>query len=251
MNSRKHKPDKSAFTLIELLVVLAIIGILAALLLPVLANAKKKARTVKSISNQKQIGAGYTGYLGDHDGWFPTVYGAAGVGGKQGSGLDGNGEPLPPIPALLWGAKVPESERPLNQYVGDPRIFHDPADKGGTSFGLRSCWDALGNSYQPQVADDLFRVRRVLGERNEKPNSYEATSMHESELTAYASVDKKIIQGDWNWPYDREDAWHGVKGNATHLMLYGDMHVDRFTFPPTIEFTNMFTVPPDPDYLWW
>ena len=65
----KNPKHENAFTLIELLVVIAIIGILASLLLPVLAGAKKKARTIKSVSNQKQIGAGYVGYLGDHDGW--------------------------------------------------------------------------------------------------------------------------------------------------------------------------------------
>jgi len=248
----KKTHRKAAFTLIELLVVIAIIGILAGLLLPVLAGAKKKARTVKSISNQKQIGLGYEQYLGDHDQWFPVVAGPASVGGKQGTGMGHKGKPLPGPVARLYGAKVPASERPLNQYVGDPEVFHDPADIGGGIYNLPSCWDSLGNSYQPQVADDMFRVKRVLGVSSEPSESYEGKSMHQSELTAYNAVDKKIIQGDWNWPYDREDAWHGVKGHGRHIMLYGDMHVDQFIFPPTSTMLKWIVRrPPDPAFTWW
>lgn len=68
-NAASH--PSPAFTLIELLVVVAIIGILASLLLPVLGRAKEKGRQTQCSSNMKQIGLGTRMYAGDNKGHMP------------------------------------------------------------------------------------------------------------------------------------------------------------------------------------
>src|SRR2546430_10956593 len=68
MKVRRH-----AFTLIELLVVIAIIAILAAILFPVFAKAREKARQASCLSNLKQLGMGAMIYQQDWDETIPYV----------------------------------------------------------------------------------------------------------------------------------------------------------------------------------
>jgi len=65
------------FTLIELLVVIAIIAILAAILFPVFAQAREKARQITCASNEKQLGLAFLQYVQDNDETWPTTEVAA------------------------------------------------------------------------------------------------------------------------------------------------------------------------------
>ncbi|RMD74325.1 MAG: prepilin-type N-terminal cleavage/methylation domain-containing protein, partial [Lentisphaerae bacterium] len=67
------KNSTRAFTLIELLVVIAIIAILAALLLPVLGRARKQAKAIACLNNQKQIGVAFALYEEENSDIWPAI----------------------------------------------------------------------------------------------------------------------------------------------------------------------------------
>jgi len=71
--SRSRARQARAFTLIELLVVIAIIAILAAILFPVFAQAREKARQATCVSNLKQLGTACTMYAQDYDESYPML----------------------------------------------------------------------------------------------------------------------------------------------------------------------------------
>jgi len=75
MLTRRLTTGRKGFTLIELLVVITIIAILAAILFPVFANVKARARGIHCLSNLKQLGLAAKGYLADWDDGFPSTNG--------------------------------------------------------------------------------------------------------------------------------------------------------------------------------
>jgi hypothetical protein len=119
-----------------------VIGILAALLLPVLGGARESGRSTACISNLRQIGVGLQLYVQDNDHRFPIIYDA-----------------LPSTNSVTLSNAVATLDRALSNHVGEVKIFGCPSDdrqlfeRTGSSFS----WNVLLNG---QLAENLEMFQR-------------------------------------------------------------------------------------------
>ncbi|MFQ6096462.1 MAG: DUF1559 domain-containing protein [Armatimonadota bacterium] len=118
---------RRGFTLIELLVVIAIIAILAAILFPVFARAREKARQASCLSNMKQIGLALMMYVQDYD----------------------EMSPLPCGPRLSWGGVFAEGKwlcahMALQPYIKNVQLYVCPSQKA-----LLDCSGDVNFAYAP------------------------------------------------------------------------------------------------------
>ena len=138
---RNKALNRKAFTLIELLVVIAIIAILAAILFPVFAQAREKARGISCVSNMKQIVLGLTMYNQDNDESMPTAFPA-----------------IPPING--GGAGVMPWENQIMAYMKNEQVFACPSDTGSfNNPALSDMWD--GNYLKKNIKRSYGYLGRI------------------------------------------------------------------------------------------
>jgi prepilin-type N-terminal cleavage/methylation domain-containing protein/prepilin-type processing-associated H-X9-DG protein len=144
---------RSGFTLIELLVVIAIIAILAAILFPIFAAARERARMASCAANESQLGKAIKQYAQDYEGSFPPIDRPGGVGWDGGVKLN----PWLEL-AVVYVSDVNVAKCPSQQY--SPASNKPPSSWGhegylyGYAINSNVCQDnALGGGSDWTVRD--------------------------------------------------------------------------------------------------
>ncbi len=180
---------RSGFTLIELLVVIAIIAILAAILFPVFAQAREKARQTSCLSNMKQIGYGLMMYTQDYDELLPSSW--------LGNGPAANFDPGPG-PAYTW-------QWMILPYIKNSDVYACPSNR----FKKRENWRAMFFG-TPQVLIPMHYIvnRQVIGQfKFEGPSPLSAI---ESPADAIAVNENKGRYMDSTW----NNAWQTINSGT-------------------------------------
>jgi prepilin-type N-terminal cleavage/methylation domain-containing protein len=147
-----------AFTLFELLVVMAILGLLAALLLPAFGRARETARGAVCMSNLRQLGIGLQLYVQENNNRMPVMRDRVTDTNASGANL------------------LPGMDSVLSNHLGNVRVFQCPSDRKGvyeqtgTSYG----WNSLLNG---QNADNLHVLTMDFGS-SQTPVMYDKEAFH-------------------------------------------------------------------------
>lgn len=132
------RDERNGFTLIELLVVIAIISIVGAILLPVFAKAREKARQTACISNARQLTMAFIQYEQDYDERLPSATDGGAASGRPGGWVYYN-----VFPANQTIRSFDVTRGTVYPYVNNTQIYVCPSDaegkRSGNSYAANSC----------------------------------------------------------------------------------------------------------------
>jgi len=255
------KSTRFGFTLIELLVVIAIIAILAAILFPVFAKVREKARQITCASNEKQLGLAVLQYVQDYDEttplcetgpyeWTTEISPYIKSGSNSGSG------------GYAYGGEVwhcPSSPAPSYQesYIPLPNTFTIPPQWG---WGWMDKTVTLAAMAAP--SDHLlFFEAGANGTAGTSANVC-AIGADESTWTTSKAIDD-TVGADKSFTHDSDDAaawWTGAPGfwgdgsffpryrhTGMTNMVFADGHVKAMRKGQLKWYTNICLSPSDPN----
>jgi len=167
------RAERRGFTLIELLVVIAIIAILAAILFPVFAQARDKARQATCTSNLKQIGNVLVMYSQDYDGWYPPGQPYCCVGKGQIS-YDAIWEEMESYHKnkAIWRCPSdpnPYVTVPVKQFLGGYQISYEINETGWSNPKAHHLSNANNSAEILEPSNFIYFAEFVMGTKDNGP----------------------------------------------------------------------------------
>ena len=206
MNTKLN--TRAGFTLIELLVVIAIIAILAAILFPVFAKVREKARQTSCASNEKQIGLAFQQYVQDSDEQFPVI-------SAVGNGLASN-----------WAQE-------LYPYIKSTGVFKCPSNPNANAFTMGNASNPSLNGAPPIPVSYAYNYH-IANSYDQNSHTDVGASGVPSVLASIDSPSSKILTieslreyGSGFYDWTDADSWsRDGRGFSGHTGLWNVLFVD-------------------------
>jgi prepilin-type N-terminal cleavage/methylation domain-containing protein/prepilin-type processing-associated H-X9-DG protein len=236
------------FTLLELMVVIALIGLLAALLLPVLGKVQHKARATQCLSNLRQLHLGWTLYVAEHDDRLPPINDTERAGreaahpswvagwlrtaNEAGDKSDGTNTDL-----LVGEAYAAFGS--IGLYVKNPAVYRCPGDRSGRvrSFSMNCYLNGTG-IWQ----DAAYVTYRRLGDIRAPAGTWVLLDEREDSINdGYFAVDMTVRHTIIDYPA----SYHGGAGHLSFSDGHVEAHrwVEPTTNPPLVPGEHLSGVP--------